>query len=288
MSEGRYKTERIFYPNRWQSTEDVIADGYYYAQRKPQETIEIAAHLMDAAYANRDDALFDIGRELMRVANSPCIFQADYSAENATDINNRPPMPVVPEFPADLQNGYSDDEEDWDSSRDGIFDKKIKPQMIKKAIDGVKSEKIKKRPYFFVAFTILKILGYIPIDTSPRDFLLWVNLHFNCGWSEDSKKKNLLFKLEGTIQTLKKKHPSEWKDAKDDEGKDFWGNNNLEYYKLAISFKNVFTMTMVDGKPVGDSESFEHLKDRVEFLSGAQDYSGVLYAPEESYINLGK
>ncbi len=96
---GRYKTERIFYPNRWQPTEDLVADGYYCAHNKPQETIEIAAHIMDAAHENGDKELFDIGRDLMRVAHSPCKFIANYTAKNATDNNNRPSEPIVPEIP---------------------------------------------------------------------------------------------------------------------------------------------------------------------------------------------
>lgn len=285
---GRYQTDRIFYPNRWQPTEDLVADGYYHAQRKPSETIEIAAHIMSAAHENNDDELFEVGRDLMQVANSPCIFQPDYSAANATDSNNRPPEPVAPRFPEEFINGCVMDEEEWDSSRDGIFDKKVRPQAIKKAIDSVQSEKITNRPYFYVAFRVLKILKYIPVKTSPRDFLLWINLHFNCQWSEEPEKKHQLnFRLEGILKKLSKKHPSEWKDA-DDDGEEFWANLNLEYYNLAVNFKNAFTYTIIDKKEVGDSESFEHLKDRVELLSGAREISDLLWAPNEAYINFGK
>lgn len=287
---GRYKTNRIYYPNRWQATEDLVADGYYFAQKKPSETIEIAAHIMDAAHENDDKELFNVGRDLMRVANSPCIFQADYSAENATDINNRPSESLSLQIPDEILNIKVEKGEDqeWDSSRDGIFNKKIKPQAVKKAIDRVESEKITGRPFFYVVFRILKILKYIPLSTSPRDFLLWVNFHFNCGWSEDPKKKHQLsFRLDGILKKLSKKHPSEWKDA-DDDGEKFWGNLNIEYYYLAISFKNAFTMTMDKDNPVADSESYEHLKDRVELLSGACDLYGTLFAQEEAYINNGK
>lgn len=284
---GRYKTERIYYPNRWQPTENLIADGYYYAQKKPSETIEIAAHIIASARVNDDDELFNVGCDLMRLANSPCIFQPDYTAETATDNNNRPSEPIRPAFLEDYMNICKEDEEIWDSSRDGIFNKKIKPQAVKKAIDTVESE-ITDRPYYYVAFRILKILKYIPLNTSPHDFLLWVNLHFNCGWSEERKKRHQLsFRLEGILKKLSKKHPSEWKDAAND-GKKFWGNKNIEYYNLAISFKNVFTITMDKGKPVIDSESYEHLKDRVEFLSGARDICGSLWVSEEAYINNGK
>lgn len=285
---GRYLTERVYYPNRWQPTEDLVADGYYYAQRKPSETIEIAAHIMSAAHENNDDELFEVGRDLMRVANSPCNFQPDFSAENATDSNNRPPEPVAPRFPEELMNGCIKDEEGWDSSRDEIFNEKIRPQAVKKAINGVQSEKITDRPYYYVAFRILKILKYIPAKTSPRDFLLWINLHFDCKWSEEPEKKHQLnFRLEGTLKKLSKKHPSEWKDA-DNDGVEFWANLNLDYYNLAIAFKNAFTYTIIGKKQADSSESFEHLKDRVEMLSGASEIHGLLWAPDEAYINFGK
>lgn len=284
---GRYKTDIIHYESKEWPTEDLIFFGFTCARRHSEVTIEIAAHLFDAAFINYDVELFKAGRELMHAGGSPCSFTPNDSAEQAMSNNNRPSVPEAPTIPKYLLNGCDESEEGWDSSRDSIFDEKIKPLIIKRAIDGVKSEKIKKKPYFFVAFTILKILKYIPLNTSPREFLLWVNLHFKCGWPEDPKTKKLYFNLDGTLQKLSKMHPSEWKDAKDDEGRDFWGKVNLEYYKLAISFKNAFTMTMFDGKPVDDSESFEHLRDRVEFLSGARDYYGMLYAPDKEYINLG-
>ena len=221
--------------------------------------------------------------------NQFCSFKPDYSAENATDNNNRPSAPIAPAIPGELLNDEEEKkDEEWDSSRDDIFNKKVNPQAVKKAIDGVESEKITDRPYFYVAFTILKLLKYIPKNTSPRDFLLWVNLHFNCGWPEEPEKKHLLyFRLEGILKKLSKKHPSEWKDAAED-GEEYWGNMNLEYYNLAISFKNVFTYTIINKKEVANSESFEHLKDRVEILSGAIYAHGLLWAPEEAYINNGK
>ena len=280
---GRYKTEKIYYPNRWQPTEDLIADGYYYAQKKPAETIEIAAHIMDAAHENEDEELFNVGRDLMRVANSPCQFIANENAEDATDKNNRPsdyPISTIPHSLLEVDNKI---EEEWDSSRDDIFNNKVRPYEIKKAIDGVESEKVSGRPYFFVVFKILKILKYIPVKTTPRDFLLWVNLHFNCGWSENPHKKHQLnFRLEGTIKQLSKKHPSEWKNDKT------WGDIGSDYYKLAITLKNAFTQVMDKGKCVDDSESFEHMIDRPQFLRGAQWIFDRYLVTDGAYINDGK
>ena len=88
--------------------------------------------------------------------------------------------------------------------------------------------------------------------------------------------------MEGTVKKLDDLHPSEWKDNS------IYGKLGKHYRLLALSFKNAFTVTMINGEPVADSESYEHLKDRVEFLSGACDYHGALWAPDEAYINNGK
>ncbi len=288
---SKFKTEKVIYPCREQPTEALLYDVdtlLHNGERK--DAADMLFSILCDAVRNNDQLLIDecLSRQ-SGMRNQFCSFKPDYSAENATDNNNRPSVPIAPAIPVELFNDVEEkDDEKWDSSRDGIFNKKIKPQAIKKAIDSVESEKIKDRPFFYVTFVILKILKYIPYNTSPRDFLLWVIFHFKCRWAEDPKKKHqLYFRLGGILKKLSKKHPSEWKDA-DDNGEEFWGNMNLEYYNLAISFKNAFTMVMVKGKPIGDSESFEHLRDRVELLSGAYDVYGTLFAPEEAYINDGK
>ena len=113
--------------------------------------------------------------------------------------------------------------------------------------------------------------------------MLWVNLHFNCGWSENPHKKHQLnFRLEGTIKQLSKKHPSEWKNDKT------WGDIGSDYYKLAITLKNAFTQVMDKGKCVDDSESFEHMIDRPQFLRGAQWIFDRYLVRDGAYINDGK
>ena len=279
---GRYITEFIYYENKEWLPEDLISWGFACAHRHSDVTIEIAAHIFNAALVNNDEELANAGRELMSIAGSPCKFTANYSAKQATANYNRPSDPQTANIPPQFKE-KSEAEEDWDSSRDGIFKKKINPQRLKEAIEGVESEKVSGRPYYFVLFKILKILKYIPMNTTPRDFLLWVNLHFNCGWSENPNKRHLLnFRLEGTIKQLSRKHPSEWKDS------DSWGDIGSNYYKLAISFKNAFTQTMVNGQPVDNSESFEHIKDRPQLLRDAQWYFDRFLVPDGAYINNGK
>lgn len=201
-----------------------------------------------------------------------------HQKENTTEIP--PQTPKIPQSPK--VSGQKDEE--WDDTFDFIFDKKIKPWEVKRAIDTVESEKTKNRRFFYVSFRILKVLKWFPIDTPESDYLKWINCHFKCGWEKNkNQKKAFLFNLEGTVkEVLDDLHPSEWKDDS------LYGKLGKHYRLLAVSFKNVFTMTIVDGKPDGESESYEHLKDRVNFLTGARDYHGALWAPDEAYINDGK
>lgn len=193
-----------------------------------------------------------------------------------------PQTPHIPQTPKG--SGQEEiEEEEWDDTFDYIFDERVRPQEIKRTIETVKSEKVKDRRFHYVAYRILKVIKWIPVEISESDYLRWINCHFKCGWENNkNQKKAFLFNLEGTVKKLDDLHPSEWKDDS------LYGKLGKHYRLLAISFKNAFTYTMIDKKPIGDSESYEHLKDRVEFLSGAREYHGALWAHDEAYINDGK
>lgn len=168
----------------------------------------------------------------------------------------------------------------WDDSLDRIFDERVKPQEIFKALkDAIPDTKLNGRPQHYVSFRILKILRYIKYDTTSKDYLRWINLHFNCGWSNDNDLKfRMISKKE-----YDKLHPSKWKNINTKS------DINESYYNYAIFLKNVFTQTLENGKEVDDSDSFEHLKDRHRFLSHAYHVEGERYVVKaENYINNGK
>jgi len=214
------------------------------------------------------------------VESKPVVTPQQPPKENTSEIP--PQTPQMPQAPKGSGQEEKEDEK-WDKQYDFIFDQRVKPQEIKRAIETVKSEKIRDRRFYYVSFRILKVLKWIPIDTLESDYLKWINSHFECGWEKNkNQKKAFLFNLEGTVKVLDDLHPSEWEDDS------LYGKLGKHYRLLALSFKNVFTMTIVNGKPDGESESYEHLRDRVEFLYGTRDVCGTLWAPEEAYVNDGK
>lgn len=156
---GKFKTDSIYYPNRWQSKEDLIADGYYYATKKPSLTIEIAAHLMADAFINHDDETFKKGLDLMHAANSPCVFLPDDTTENATDNNNRPSEPIVPDVPEDLLNGCVEEHRKphkitWEERK----------QCFKNAVLHVMKREKKEGGYLFKKNTQWKAVYRFSID----------------------------------------------------------------------------------------------------------------------------
>lgn len=271
MSKGRFKTESIFYPNRWQPTEDLIAEGYYYAPIKRSEAIEIAAHIMVAARANNDDELFDVGCDLMRAANSPCIFQPDYTAENATDTNNRPSVPIAPVYPKELLDGQKEYDEEWDDSFDYIFDGRILVKEVKKNLDKLYFKK-DSHVTWFVVYKVFLHLKWLTEGCEPRPFLQWVNLHYNCGWKKDY---NFIFSR-NVDAALRNNDISLWKNMSDNNNITY--NQGPKYYSFAILLRNTFEIVIINGKE--QKEPVQNFivgknRDRYEFVLNPNDLINI-------------
>ena len=176
-------------------------------------------------------------------------------------------------------------DENWDDTYDYIFDKRVLPKAIKIAMDGIViPNKISLVRFFYVVCRILEILQYLTKKATRPDFLRWVNLHFNCGWIDDNEhRKQFVFALEGTSKNLEDQHPSDWNE------KTIKGGSGKQHHQLAVTLKNTFTETMVGENSVDNSDSFEHLRDRGQFLRYAYLVKdNKYYIPEEAFINNGK
>ena len=177
------------------------------------------------------------------------------------------------------------EDEEWDDTYDYIFDKKVKPWEVKNAMEGIKySTRISKRRFYYVTYRILDVIHYFSDKVTPSEFLRWINLHFNCGWIDDNKhRKQFVFPLEGSSKKLEDQHPSDW------DEKTIKGGSGKQHHQLAVTLKNTFTETMVNGIAVDDSESFEHLRDRGQFLRDAYPVGDdQFFIPDNAYINNGR
>lgn len=282
---GRYITEKIYYGAKEWSPDDLIFWGQTCALRHSDVTMEIAAHIFNAAFVNRDEELANACRELMKVAGSPCHFVPNYSAERATANNNRPSDDLISTIPS-LLKVDDEVEGEWDDCMDYIFDKRVRPQALFHAMKGIKySTKIKVRRFYYVAYRVFDAINYFSKGTSEHQYLQWINLHFNDiehKWIDDHDHIYLFrFKLDGSAKELKV-HPSKWNTIK------MYSDLAEIHYNLAKDLKNTFTFVVDgNGNELKDSDSYEHLKDYPQFLSGAIWYDDKYLFTEDVFINRG-
>lgn len=282
---GRYKTDSIYWVNKYYSPEELISWGFSCAPKYPDVTLDVAAHILREAFIIQDNDLFNAGNELMGAAGSPRNFVASESSKQATANNNRPSESSPPKLHPALCDMEEIEDKDWDDSLDSIFNDKVKPKAIRNAMEGiVLPNRISKLRFYYISFRMLKFLKYLTDKATGPDFLRWVNLHFNCGWIDDNEhRKQFVFALEGSSKNLEDQDPSEWNE------KTIKGGSGKQHHQLAITLKNTFTETMVNGKSVDNSELFEHLRDRGQFLRNAYFVlDGQFYIPDDAYINNGE
>ena len=178
------------------------------------------------------------------------------------------------------------DDEEWDDSMDYVFNKKVNPHALFNAMKVIKySSKITDRRFYYVAYRVFDAINYISKGTSEHQYLQWINLHFNDNehrWIDDHGHIYLFrFKLDGSAKELKV-HPSKWNTIK------MYSGLAEIHYNLAKDLKNTFTFIVDDdGNELEDSESYEHLKDYPQFLSGATWYVDKYLIAEDAYINRG-
>lgn len=235
--------------------------------------------------------LLDKGRVYLRhleegsvvVETKPVVTTQQPPKEHKAEIS--PQTPKMPLAHKKSSHIHLIEDEEWDDTFDYIFNKKVKPQEIMRALVGiVRPKKISEVRFYYVSCRILEILNYLTEDALRTDFMRWINIHFKCGWPDDKEhKRRFSFALEGSSKNLENQHPSQW-----DENT-IKGGSGIYHHQLAIKIKNAFTQTIINGEAIDDSNSFDHLIDRGQYLRFAthlrdNDY----YIPEKAYINNGK
>ncbi|MCR5780196.1 MAG: hypothetical protein K6G70_06600 [Bacteroidaceae bacterium] len=240
-------------------------------------------------HSPEDVRLLDKGRTyLKQLEEGKCVIdvppvdtQQPSSEEFSTGDSSQMTQP-------DDDSEYNQDVEDeeWDDTYDYIFEKRVKPQALFKALKGIKySEKITDRRFYYVAYRVFDAINYFSKGTSEHHYLRWINLHYNDSenrWIDDHAHLYLFrFKLDGTAKELKV-HPSKWNTIK------MYSDLAEIHFKLANAMKNTFTFVVDDnGRELKDSESYEHLKDYPQYLSGAKWIIDRYLVLDEAYINKG-
>lgn len=285
---SKFDTEKVIYPCREQSTEDLLFDAdmhWHNGERK--DAADVLFNVLCDAIRNNDQKLIDeCLKRQSEMRNQFCSFTPSYTASEATDNHNRPTEPPGPKIPDSLLNVEDKGEEEWDDTYDYIFDEKVKPQALFNAMKGTKySDKITDRRFYYVAYRVFDAINYFSKGTSEHQYLQWINLHFNDyekRWIDDHDHIYLFrFKLDGTAKELKV-HPAKWNTIK------MYSDLAAIHYKLANDLKNTFTFVVDDnGDELKYSESYEHLKDYPQYLSGAKWIVDRFLVPEEAYLNKG-
>ena len=255
---GPFKSTTIEFEDRQQRIDDLINRAYYYAQTNRAYSLEIILHLEDHAHQTDDDALFDICRELMTSVQSPSPYLVRRNYQHAGDENNRPRM-MDPELT----------EEPYDESMDKVFDPRVNPKVVKKALDTVTTFSPKEHRFWFVVMKVLIHLHWIPADTQINDFLRWANLQYQLGWS--TKRHFSFSDIGGKTRfgnVIKDTDITLWHTITDKEFRDI-----QKYLAFALLLKTTFVHIIVNGmeqKTVTDFNTGKP-RDRVQFMKKANE-----------------
>ena len=259
---GRFKADKLEWQNRIFDPEELISWGFTCAPKYPEIASDIAAHVLNEAFLSKDKDLFKAGNELMRAAEHPRVFVASESSKQATADNNRPSESPVPKLHPALCDKNIIEDKDWDDSLDDVFNKKVKPQEIKKALETLTSTTLSEEKRRFVYYKVLVYIRYIPTEKrgSKKNFLKWWNLHFNCNWVKTETSDPFKFRINSRLMNSQ---PYEWNKIDMDNAND--------YYDFAKTVKNTFTQTVINNE-AQDGQDFNAgpLFDRGQFLKDTQ------------------
>ena len=228
--------------------------------------------------------------EQVSIENSSQMTQLDDDSEYDQDANDEEwddDDEEEGEYEAEDEDEVAPESREYDTTYDYIFDPRVKPKALFNAMKGIKyHNKITERRFYYVAYRVFDAINYFSKGTSEHQYLQWINLHFNDyedRWIDDHDHIYLFrFKLDGTAKKLKE-HPSKWNSIK------MYSDLAAIHYKLANDLKNTFTFVVDDnGDELKDSESYEHLKDYPQYLSGAQWIVDKYLVPDEAYVNKGR
>ncbi len=179
-----------------------------------------------------------------------------------------------------------DDDEDevapevreYDTTYDYIFDPRVKPEAVKKALDNITTFDKCQHPFWFVFMKVLVHLQWIPASTYTKDVLSWASLQYDLNWKT---KKHLSFSDIGGDKRDMNREANEGKQKKiKDTDITLWNTisktefRDIEKYrKFALLLKKTFVHFIVDGLEVKVVTDFNLGKprDRVKFMKSPKN-----------------
>ena len=255
---AEFKNTTIEFEGQQQRIEDLMSRARFNAQINRAYSLEIILHLQDHAYQLGDDALFEVCRELMMSVQSPSPYPVRRDHQRAGDENNRPRM-AEPD-----QIGMP-----YDDSMDKIFDARVNPKAVKKALDAINTFTKKEHRFWYVVMKVLTYLRWIPANTKIIDFLRWANLQYDLGWTT---KRHFSFSDVGGDtkhgKAIKDTDITQWHLITEREFRDI-----QKYCNFALLLKTTFVHIIVNGmeqKTVTDFNTGKP-RDRVQFMKKANE-----------------
>lgn len=214
-----------------------------------------------------------------------------YSEQVSTETPSQMTQPDVDsEYEQDVDDEEWDEDEDedevevtpevreYDTTYDYIFDPRVKPEAVKKALDNITTFDKCQHPFWFVFMKVLVHLQWIPASTYTKDVLSWASLQYDLNWKT---KKHLSFSDIGGDKRDMNREANEGKQKKiKDTDITLWNTisktefRDIEKYrKFALLLKKTFVHFIVDGLEVKVVTDFNLGKprDRVIFMKSPKN-----------------
>jgi len=167
---------------------------------------------------------------------------------------------------------------EYNTTYDYVFDPRVKPEEVKKALNNITTFDKYQHPFWFVFTKVLVHLQWIPTSTYTKDILKWASLQYDLHWTT---KRQLSFSDIGGDKRDMNREANEGKQKKiKDTDITLWNTisktefRDIEKYRqFALLLKKTFVHFIVDGLEVKESTNFNLGKplDRVKFMKSPKN-----------------
>ena len=219
--------------------------------------------------------------EQVSIENSSQMTQLDDDSEYDQDANDEEwddDDEEEGEYEAEDEDEVAPEVREYDTTYDYIFDPRVKPEAVKKALDNITTFDKCQHPFWFVFTKVLVHLQWIPTSTYTKDILKWASLQYDLNWTT---KRQLSFSDIGGDKRDMNREANEGKQKKiKDTDITLWNTisktefRDIEKYrKFALLLKETFVHFIVDSMEVKESTDFNLGKplDRVKFMKSPKN-----------------